>query len=199
MGDKITFAENSKAEALVKRIDEEREKGTISDDLVIYWLKYKIHVQDDKFVYTEYPDYEVEFDDLVQIKDEISYAAVIKKVLEKQKTPLEKMADSMNKPVSEELTPTRDMLAPTVIMDPVDPNATAQTKEETTDTVEEPSAPSTVTPEVQTMANKQVKKPLTLANKSKANSQAGFAEVIALAVVVLVYVVIIVNLIIRLK
>ena len=109
------------------------------------------------------------------------------------------MADSMNKPVSEELTPTRDMLAPTVIMDPVDPNATAQTKEETTDTVEEPSAPSTVTPEVQTMANKQVKKPLTLANKSKANSQAGFAEVIALAVVVLVYVVIIVNLIIRLK
>lgn len=199
MGDKITFAENSKAKALAKRIDEELEKGTISEDLVMYWIKYKIHNQDDKFVYTEYPDYEVEFDDLVQIKDEISYAAVIKKVLEKQKTPLEKMADSMNKPASEELTPTRDMLAPTVIMDPVDPNATAQTKEETTDTVEEPSAPSTVTPEVQTMANKQVKKPLTLANKSKANSQAGFAEVIALAVVVLVYVVIIVNLIIRLK
>ncbi len=199
MGDKITFAENSKAKALAKRIDEELEKGTISEDLVMYWIKYKIHNQDDKFVYTEYPDYEVEFDDLVQIKDEISYAAVIKKVLEKQKTPLKKMADSMSNPASEELTPTRDMLAPTVIMDPVDPNATAQTKEETTDTVEAPSAPSTVTPEVQTMANKQVKKPLTLANKSKANSQAGFAEVIALAVVVLVYVVIIVNLIIRLK
>ena len=199
MGDKITFAENSKAEALVKRIDEEREKGTISDDLVIYWLRYKIHDQDNVFVYNEYPDYEVEFDDLVQIKDEISYAAVIKKVLEKQKTPLEKMADSVSNPAPTELMGTRDMLAPTVIMDPVDPNATVETKEETTDTVEEPSAPSTVTPEVQTMANKQVKKPLTLANKPKANSQAGFAEVIALAVVVLVYVVIIVNLIIRLK
>ena len=199
MKNEITFAENSSADILAKRITAELRNGTISPNLVTYWITDIMYEQDNKFLYKDHPDIEVKYDDLCRISDGITYQIVINELEEKQKESIKQMENTMNKPASEDLTPTRDMLAPTVIMDPVDPSATAETKEETTDTVEDPGAPSTVTPEVQTMANKQVKKPLTLANKSKANSQAGFAEVIALAVVVLVYVVIIVNLIIRLK
>ena len=101
-------------------------------------------------------------------------------------------------PVSEELQSTPDMLVNTGLtkfnMPPVDENTVVEQKEP------EKAVVTELPVETQSMPNKMVKKPLTFTKPTpKANKQAGFAEVIVLGVVVLVYVVIIVNLIIRLK
>ncbi|MBR4830731.1 MAG: hypothetical protein IKZ96_03085 [Bacilli bacterium] len=145
------------------------------------------------FVYKDNHDIEVEFEDLKRIHDEDSYRKVLSEL------PMEraKAATESVQPVEipkAEAPATPDMLVNTgytVAMEPVNPETNVEPH-----VVDTPIVPVTHVPLSTGM--KMTKKPTSF-NKTKANSQSGFAEVIVLGVVVLVYIAIIVNLIIRLK
>ena len=196
--------DKSKAEILVEQINDGLSKDPeVNIPLANFWIT-KIQKQDNVFVYKEFPEIEVKYEDLIQMKDEEKYRATIDRIrnnnaiqnVEPVVVPPVAEVTPINNPapVSEELQSTPDMLVNTGLtkfnMSPVDGNTVVEQKE----------PEKAVVTELPPMPNKMVKKPLTFTKPTpKANKQAGFAEVIVLGVVVLVYVVIIVNLIIRLK
>ena len=164
------------------------------------WQEHKIftravvdstgNVAKTQFVYGDFPDELVKFDDLLTIRDDASYNAVIEKIKAKNAAPVEET------PVVSEPVPqtTPDMLVntgKTVVMQPVNDNMQINEIPADEEKVVEPAIERAPT------IKPKAKKPLSLS--PKVSSQSGFAEAIVLGVIVLVYIAIIVNLIIRLK
>ena len=150
------------------------------------------------FVYTEYPDIEVEYKDLLRIKED-TYASVMAE-LNSKLLVTEPVAPTVETPVQPEgqapvVPATPDMLVNTgytAVMPPVDEKIMEPP------VVDTPILPPATNVPLAT-GLKMTKKPMSFNKKPNSNSQSGFAEVIVLGVVVLVYIAIIVNLIIRLK
>ena len=179
--------DKSKAEILVEQINEGLSKNPeVNIPLANFWIT-KIQRQDNVFVYKEFPEIEVKYEDLFQMKNEEKYRATIDRIRSNNATqnvepvvgPPVAEVTPINNQVNNGLKETRDMLAPTVVMDPVNddsvvPEAPAEQKEP------EKAVVTELPVETQSMPNKMVKKPLTFTKPTpKANKQAGFAEVIS--------------------
>lgn len=159
-------------------------------------------------IYREYPDLDVYYEDLLRI-DESTYSAVMADLVEKsKKTPIENMIDDANKEVASTTPVDETPVAPEAPAIPSTPDMlvnTGKTIAMSPITIDTPTALEVpeVNEQVQTTQAPTIERAKTKTMKKQvnvgANRQAGFAEVIVLAVVVLVYIAIIVNLIIRLK
>lgn len=162
-------------------------------------------------IYREYPDLDVYYEDLLRI-NESTYDTVMADLVEKsKKTPIENMIDDANKTVASTTPVDETPVAPEAPAAPAIPSTpdmlvnTGKTIAMSPITIDTPTVleVSEVNEQVQTTQAPTIERAKTKTMKKQvnvgANRQAGFAEVIVLAVVVLVYIAIIVNLIIRLK
>lgn len=162
-------------------------------------------------IYRKYPDLDVYYEDLLRI-NESTYDTVMADLVEKsKKTPIENMIDDANKevvplaPVDETPVAPEAPAAPAIPSTPDMLVNTGKTIAMSPITIDTPTVleVSEVNEQVQTTQAPTIERAKTKTMKKQvnvgANRQAGFAEVIVLAVVVLVYIAIIVNLIIRLK
>lgn len=159
-------------------------------------------------IYRKYPDLDVYYEDLLRI-DESTYDTVMADLVEKsKKTPIENMIDDANKVVASTTPVDETPVVPEAPVIPSTPDMlvnTGKTIAMSPITIDTPTAlevpevneqvQTTQAPTIERAKTKTMKKQINVG----ANRQAGFAEVIVLAVVVLVYIAIIVNLIIRLK
>lgn len=159
-------------------------------------------------IYRKYPDLDVYYEDLLRI-DESTYDTVMADLVEKsKKTPIENMIDDANKEVAPTTPVDESPVAPETPAIPSTPDMlvnTGKTIAMSPITIDTPTALEVpeVNEQVQTTQAPTIERAKTKTMKKQVNiginRQAGFAEVIVLAVVVLVYIAIIVNLIIRLK
>ena len=148
-------------------------------------------------IYREYPDLDVYYEDLLRI-NESTYNTVMADLVERSKktpiAPVDETPVAPEAPATPAIPSTPDMLVntgKTIAMSPI-----------TLDTPTVPEVPE-VNEQVQTTQAPTIERAKTKTMKKQVNvgvnRQAGFAEAIVLGVVVLVYIAIIVNLIIRLK
>lgn len=162
-------------------------------------------------IYREYPDLDVYYEDLLRI-NESTYKGVMADLVEKsKKTPIENMIDDANKAVAPTTPVDETPVAPEAPAAPAIPSTpdmlvnTGKTIAMSPIAIDTPIAPEVpeVNEQVQTTQAPIIERAKTKTMKKQvnvgANRQAGFAEAIVLGVVVLVYIAIIVNLIIRLK
>lgn len=162
-------------------------------------------------IYREYPDLDVYYEDLLRI-NESTYDTVMADLVEKsKKTPIENMIDDANKEVASTTPVDETPVAPETPAAPAIPSTpdmlvnTGKTIAMSPITIDTPTALEVpeVNEQVQTTQAPTIERAKTKTMKKQvnvgANRQAGFAEAIVLGVVVLVYIAIIVNLIIRLK